>query len=431
MNLLKIFTYGGIIEVFIVPHILPCVSGFIPGYVNDMIQLGISLVSSLFPHITINVQSEVFFKVWKDLENAAEEVNRTFSSLPDIQSDLDSRSKSGSLPSSGSPVRSDFAQSDGDDTAPPTSRFPKSGSCKPCQRGNLSGVERSTTSRSTSAVPPESTTTSNIFPKSSDCNPCKFESLLETKNVTTVSDGTIPKSNCCLPSRSANSSEVRNAKTASSYTFPQSRCCLPSQSASSSEIGPSTTASSAAFFPKSTSNSDAFSKSDSCKSCNFDDSSETKNTTTFSGTVPKSNSCSSCQLDTSSEMKNLETSTKPETTKTDSKTNSDESASPDMCQHSAKFLAVTRTTWETRDAQSGAYPVSKSTNHITTSLLLGCSDVFAPDWSNECLINPTNRHLLYENYGTPLPFQFEKAGIRECRLPFFKHSLLQYIWPKI
>lgn len=66
MNLLKIFTYGGIIEVFVVPHILPCVMGFIPSHISDMIQLAVSLISSLFPHISVNVQSEVFFKVWKD-----------------------------------------------------------------------------------------------------------------------------------------------------------------------------------------------------------------------------------------------------------------------------------------------------------------------------------------------------------------------------
>ncbi len=66
MNLLKIFTYGGIIEVFVVPHIWPCVMGFIPSHIKDTIQIGITLLTSLFPHVTINVQSEVFLKVWND-----------------------------------------------------------------------------------------------------------------------------------------------------------------------------------------------------------------------------------------------------------------------------------------------------------------------------------------------------------------------------
>lgn len=66
MNLIKIFTYGGVIEVFVVPHVLPCVVSFIPGHIVDMIRLGLTMISGLFPHVTVNVQSEVFLKVWND-----------------------------------------------------------------------------------------------------------------------------------------------------------------------------------------------------------------------------------------------------------------------------------------------------------------------------------------------------------------------------
>ncbi|XKL59363.1 hypothetical protein PGB90_000379 [Kerria lacca] len=69
MNLLKIFTYGGIIEVFVVPHILPCIVGLIPDHIIDMIQFGISIVSGLFPRVTVNIQSEVFLKMWNDSDS--------------------------------------------------------------------------------------------------------------------------------------------------------------------------------------------------------------------------------------------------------------------------------------------------------------------------------------------------------------------------
>lgn len=66
MNLVKIFTYGGIIEVFVVPHILPYLMSCIPSHITDMIQLSVAIISGLFPHVTVNMQSEVFLKVWND-----------------------------------------------------------------------------------------------------------------------------------------------------------------------------------------------------------------------------------------------------------------------------------------------------------------------------------------------------------------------------
>ncbi|KAK7573494.1 hypothetical protein V9T40_010685 [Parthenolecanium corni] len=384
MNLLKIFTYGGIIEVFVVPHILPCVSGFIPGYVNDMIQLGISLISSFFPHVTINVQSEVFFKVWKDLEDATKELNRTYSTLPDIQSDLDSRSSSGSFPCHESSGRSDFAKSEGRDSASASSGFPKSSSCQPCQPGNSSKIGGSTTPKSGSAFFPESTPTSDAFPESNSCNPCKFENSSKTKNAATtpMPSSTFPASNCCLPFQPGHSSEVRKSNTTSS-----------------------------AVFPKSTANNGTSPDSKSCNACKFDDSSETKNIPTAISTFPKSNSCSSCQPG------NLNTSTKSSITeqppaKTDGGKNTNDDDNDDICQRSAKYLTVTRTTFETCDTQSE--PASKSTGNTITSLLLGRNDMFAQSWPDNSLINPTNRRLRHENGKMHFLFyEFEKGEIGE------------------
>lgn len=120
MNLLKIFTYGGIIEVFVVPHILPCVMGFIPSHISDMIQLAVSLLSSLFPHISVNVQSEVFLKVWKDAGD--DQLDPGAPALPDFKSDTTATSSSdGSSPSSGSPQ--------------PPAPYSKTTNCRPCGSG--------------------------------------------------------------------------------------------------------------------------------------------------------------------------------------------------------------------------------------------------------------------------------------------------------
>lgn len=115
MNLLKIFTYGGIIEVFVVPHLLPCVMGFIPSHISDMIQLAISLLSSLFPHISVNVQSEVFLKVWKDAGDDMPDAGAP--SLRDSKSDT-ATSSDGSSPSSGSPQ--------------PPAHYSRTTDCRPC-----------------------------------------------------------------------------------------------------------------------------------------------------------------------------------------------------------------------------------------------------------------------------------------------------------
>lgn len=72
MNFLKIFTYSGIIEVFLIPYILPCIVSMIPSNVTDMIELGIGIISGLFPRVTIDIESEVFFRMWKDLDGSSD-----------------------------------------------------------------------------------------------------------------------------------------------------------------------------------------------------------------------------------------------------------------------------------------------------------------------------------------------------------------------
>lgn len=71
MNLLKIFTYSGIIEVFVIPHILPCIVALIPNNITDMVELGVGIVSGLFPRVVVNVESEVLLRVWRDRDENA------------------------------------------------------------------------------------------------------------------------------------------------------------------------------------------------------------------------------------------------------------------------------------------------------------------------------------------------------------------------
>ena len=71
MNLLKLFMYGGVLEVFVVPHILPYITSCVPTHVTDMIQLTVAIISGLFPHVMVNMQSEVFLKVWNDADEPA------------------------------------------------------------------------------------------------------------------------------------------------------------------------------------------------------------------------------------------------------------------------------------------------------------------------------------------------------------------------
>lgn len=175
------------------PHILPCVSGFIPGYVTDMIQLGVSLVSSLFPHVTINIQSEVFFKVWKDLlEDDTREMKRTLSSLPDMRSDSDSACSDGGLDSSGrSPLpRSQngqpFASKDSTRGSAPFG----SNDCQPCNVGTSASQVRKALSASSSAGFHRAVT-SDVAPNSSSCHPCTLENSPNTRDVSTTS-GSFP-----------------------------------------------------------------------------------------------------------------------------------------------------------------------------------------------------------------------------------------------
>lgn len=95
MNLIKMFTYGGIIEVFVVPHVLPYVVSFVPSHIMDMIQISITVISSLFPHVTVNVQSEVFLKVWNDSDKKT-----VVASTSGTVSDVDSKEEDPRSPSS-------------------------------------------------------------------------------------------------------------------------------------------------------------------------------------------------------------------------------------------------------------------------------------------------------------------------------------------
>jgi len=193
MNLLKIFTYGGIIEVFIVPHILPCVSGFVPGYVTDMIQLGVSLVSSLFPHVTINIQSEVFFKVWKDLEEATAGTKRTLSSLPDMRSDSDSACSDGSLDS---PGRSPFPRAQNGrpfaskDSTRGSAPF-ASNDCQPCDVGGTSAPQVRKAPSASSGAGFHAAAASDVAADSSSCYPCTLENSPNTRAASTTS-GSFP-----------------------------------------------------------------------------------------------------------------------------------------------------------------------------------------------------------------------------------------------
>lgn len=97
MNLIKMFTYGGIIEVFVVPHVLPYVVSFVPSHIMDMIQISITVISSLFPHVTVNVQSEVFLKVWNDSDKKTVATG-TSGTVSDVDSkEEDPRSPSSSI----------------------------------------------------------------------------------------------------------------------------------------------------------------------------------------------------------------------------------------------------------------------------------------------------------------------------------------------